>query len=393
MSSPPAFCPIKFRALTKSSVKGFREFFEKFNKMLLTTQPSSRNTIVAEVVQVAEGCTFLSPVTEAAEVQRMINSHNLSYRDPALNVTKSPYGRLQIKRTVFYTGYIISNADSARLISQLLNPLLPPGLADSNDMRYMANNILITPRPAPKSILDKVGGIGKKLSWQVTGTAVFENKLWAARVAPVPETEKYYTENPVPVIVLAVRKGARPIDAGKIQNWQPVPPDKAFIFDTVVGEKVVLRVEEEDPEEGEWESQFMNKNNKRRHQQEYRDEDVIYPIKDNRDTGYYYQNGYDQSSPQGRPSGPHQNHHQRHGGDGRFHDDSSRRGGASNFRGNRGRGSGGGRGKGGNSGRGGGGRSRGRGRDGAPPGYRSLDDYAGYDGGYDDRSGPAVMNY
>ncbi|KAL2014383.1 hypothetical protein VTN00DRAFT_1908 [Thermoascus crustaceus] len=374
-------------------VKGFREFFEKFNKMLLTQQPSSRKTIVAEVIQVAEGCTFLSPVTEAAEVQRMINAHNLAYRDPALNVTKSPYGRLQIKRTIFYTGYIISNADSARLISQLLNPLLPPGLADSNELKYMANNILITPRPAPKSILDKVGGIGKKLSWQVTGIAVFENKLWAARVAPVPETEKYYTENPVPVIVLALRKGARPIDAGRIQNWQPVPPEKAFVFDTVVGEKVVLRVEEEDPEEGEWESQFMNKNNKRRHQQEYRDEDVIYPIKDTRDMGFNHQNGYDQSSPQGR----HYNHHQRYGGNNgghHYHDDSSRRGGG-NYRGNRGRGSGGGRGKGGNSR--GGGRNRGRGRDGAPPGYRSLDDYAGYDGGYDDRSGPGggapVMNY
>ncbi|THC88454.1 hypothetical protein EYZ11_012095 [Aspergillus tanneri] len=235
-------------------VKHFREFFELQNrKFQSTSTPCSRKPINAEVIQVAEGSMFLSPVIETAEVQRMINSHNLSIRDPTFNGTKSPYGRLRIKRTIFYTAYLISNADSGRLISQLLTPMLPSGLADSNDLKYMANCILITPRPAPRSILDKIGGIGKKLSWQITGTAVFENKVWAARLTPVPATEKYYTENPCPVVVLAVRKGARPIDAGKIQNWQPVPSDKALTLETVVGEKVVLRVEEENPNEGEWE--------------------------------------------------------------------------------------------------------------------------------------------
>lgn len=354
-------------------MKGFREFFEKLNKTFLSAaSPSDRKPILAEVIQVAEGTTFLSPVTEVAEVQKMINSHNARFRDPALNVTKSPYGRLQIKRTVFYTGYLISNADSSRLITQLVHPLLPPGLIESNDLKYMANSVLITPRPAPKSILDKVGGIGKKVSWQVTGTAVYDHKIWAARVRPVPETVPYYTENPTPIIVLAVRRGARPIEAGRIQNWQPIPPDKAFVFDTVVGEKVILRVEEEDPDEGEWESQFVNKSNKRRHQQELNDEDVVYPPGLSRDSGSYYQNG-SESSPYGPPPRHPSNRH----------DEGPRRGGPS-FRG-RGRGSGGGRGKGGSSSRG-----RGRGR-GGPGGYRSLDDYAGYDGGYDDRG--QTMNY
>jgi hypothetical protein len=363
-------------------VKGFREFFEKLNRSFLSA-PSNRKTILAEVIQVAEGTKFLLPVTEVAEVQKMINSHNARFRDPVLNVTKSPYGRLQVKRTVFYTGYLISNNDSSRLITHLVHPLLPPGMGDSNDLKYMANSVLITPRPAPKSILDKVGGIGKKLRWQVTGVAVYDHKIWAARVKPVPETERYYTENPTPIIVLAVRKGARPIDAGRIQNWQPVGPDKALVFDTVVGEKVILRIEEEDPDEGAWESQFVNKNNKRRHHQELHDEDVVYPPGSTRDSGSYYQNNGTESSPYRRPypQGP------RHPGEGsrRYHDDPPRRGGGpSNFRGGRGRGSAGGRGKNGNSGRGGG---RGRGRGGGPQGYRSLDDYGGNDGSYDDRGG------
>ncbi|KAE8153978.1 hypothetical protein BDV25DRAFT_167990 [Aspergillus avenaceus] len=356
-------------------VKHFREFFEQLNRRFQSVQsPSPRRPINSEVIQVAEGATFLSPVIEAAEVQRMINAHNLAARNPSLNETKSPYGRLRIKRTIFYTGYLISNADSSRLISQTLNPMLPSGLADSNELKFMANSILITPRPAPRSILDKVGGLGKKLSWQVTGTAVFEHRVWAARLTPVPATEKYYTENPQPVVVLAVRKGARPIDAGKIQNWHPVPADKAFTFESVVGEKVVLRVEEENPHEGEWESQFLNKNHKRRHQQE-RDEDVLHPGQD------------------GPTPGKAHHYNPRYGGNNRHHhDEGSRRGGS--YRG-RGRGSG-------PRGRGhasrGGARGRGRARETGPPGgYRSFDDYSGYEAPYEEKPGPGnggpVMNY
>ncbi|KAL4921823.1 hypothetical protein BDW62DRAFT_208011 [Aspergillus aurantiobrunneus] len=359
-------------------VKGFRDFFEALNRNFQNLNgPDSRKPITAEVIQVAEGTMYLSPVIEAAEVQRMINSHNVASRNPVLNATKSPYGRLCIKRTTYFTGYLIPNTDSDSLIRQILNPLLPHGLADSNDLKYMANSILITPRPASRSILDKVGGIGKRMRWTVTGTGVFENKVWAARLQPVPGTEKYHTENRVPFVVLAVRKGARPIDASRIQNWHPIPNDKTLTIESVVGEKVVLRIEEDG--QGDWETQFMNKTGKRRHQQE-RDDYILYP---------------GQSNPEG-PQGRQNHHHPRHGGNNRHaHDDGHRRGG---YRG-RGRGAG-------TRGRGyphphrGGGRGRGRGRDSGHPNYRSLDDHSVHEAGggsYDEKPGPStggpVMNY
>ncbi|KAL4926892.1 rRNA 2'-O-methyltransferase fibrillarin-like protein [Aspergillus undulatus] len=364
-------------------VKGFRDFFEALNRNFQSSDvPGSRRPITAEVIQVYEGSKYLSPVIEAAEVQRMINSHNVATRNPALNPTKSPYGRLGIKRTTYFTGYLIPNSDSERLIKQLLSPLLPHGLADSNDLKYMANSILIAPRPASRQILDKVGGIGKKLNWVVTGTGVFENRAWAARLQPVPNTERYHTENRVPYVVLAIRKGARPIDASKIHNWHPVPHDKALNIESVVGEKVVLRIEEDG--QGDSEAQFMNRSSKRRHQQE-RDDDILYP---------------DQSNPDG-PQGRQHNYHQRGGGNNRHaHDDGHRRGGGGG--GYRGRGRGGGaRGRGNYAGsHRGGGRGRGRGRDAGPPGYRSLDDHSAHEGGggYDEKPGPnsgggPVMNY
>ncbi|PGH19302.1 hypothetical protein AJ80_04055 [Polytolypa hystricis UAMH7299] len=387
--------------------KGFREYFERFNRSLrAATPPPPRKPIVAEVIQVTEASTFLSPVTEAAEIQRMINSHNAILSGPSGNITKSPYGRLRVKRTIFYTGYILSNADSSRLINHLLSPMLPSGAADAADIKVMANNVLITPRPAPRSILDKVGGIGKTVKWRVTGTAAFDNRIWAARVAPIPDSETIHTDNPEPIIVLALRKGTRPADAGRIRDWKPVAPDDMLVFDAVVGQKMLLRVEEEHPEEGEWESLFMNKNNKRRapppQQQHIPREDEAPYNRDDHNTG----RNYYQSANQEHGSSNRGGYTQGYQGSNRYHgDDGPRRGGGqSSYRGSRGRGGRGGRG--GSSERGGRGRGRGRGRGGGEahhPSYRSLDDYShgpgsggGYDGPDDRGSGGAtgpVMNY
>ena len=351
----------------------------------------------------------------------MINNHNASYS--LANTTRSRSRRLQIKRTFVYCGYLINAQDSARLIN--LASVAAP-LIDSGDVRYMANSILITPRPAPRSILDRVGGMGKKVTWQVTGTAVFENKVWAARVEPTSSNEKYYTENPSPVVVLALRKGARPIDAGRIQNWQPVSADRALIFDTVVGDKITLRIENEDSGESEYESLFVNKSNKRKQAFEgndaypqrdrgvyqQRDRDVVMKDRDDHQTsnrndphrqadrrgqGRYVTNGDDDrrymngngrgggSQNRGGISARNQNQGQDRRSNNPAHNNGSGRGARNNERRDRG---GGGRNRGG----------RDNGRGGGPVGYKSLDDYpgGGYDGTYDDTVGSGaqmVMNY
>ena len=231
--------------LNNLSVIGFREFFSTFNKTLLTDpSPTPRKTITAEVIEVAENSTSLDPVQEVAEVQRIINAHNT-----ALSSGKSPRHAKPwtINRTTFYTAYLISPPDTEKLLA--VGNLSPNTL--TNDIRTMANSIMITPRPASQlalNILDKVGGLGKKLRWRVVGTGNFDNRVWAARVEPVPASEKYYCENPqAPNVVLALRKNARPGEASRIQNWMPLPKDKVFEFETVVGEKIMLRIDEERP--------------------------------------------------------------------------------------------------------------------------------------------------
>jgi uncharacterized membrane protein YgcG len=311
-------------------VKFFRSFFTEYNtRQNGVGGTPTRGPITAEVVQVVAASMQLDPVYETAEVQRIINDHNAA-------ISKGRSGRrLMIKKTVFYTGYLISNTDTQKLLTLVQ---LPHNMPDT-EMKYLANNVLITPRPCPHSILEKVGGMGSKTTWEITGTGLFENKVWAAKVQPIPGDKKYYTENPVPMIVLAVRKGARPIDAGKIQNWQPVPPEKHFVFETTVGEKVLLRIEEEDPRENEYESLFPNKSLKRKHQQ------------DDANSNRHSSDSYVTGRNDGGRGGGQQNFGGGRGGRGR---------GQAPQRGNRG-------------GRGGGGGGRGRGRGGGYN-YRSLDD-------------------
>jgi hypothetical protein len=174
--------------------------------------------------------------------------------------------------------------------------------------------------------------------WAARLLGLSQGPIWAASVQPVPHTKKFYTENPEPIVVLALRKGAKPIDAGKIQNWQPVPPEKQYVFESTVGEKVLLRIEDEDPRENDYESLFPNKTNKRKH-----------PIEDEsfrRDSGSYW-NGAGSAGGRGG--------FQQRGGRGIHRGNGSQRG----HRGGGNRGNGGGR----------GGRGRGGGQH-----YRSLDD-------------------
>ncbi|KAF1950245.1 hypothetical protein CC80DRAFT_496896 [Byssothecium circinans] len=329
--------------------KGFRDFLFQFNRDLMAgTLPTTRKPITAEVVQVPENATQLDPVTEVAEIQRMLNAHNVLVKAGNAPPNARPH---QIKKTVFYTGYMIPKAMSEKLAALVK---LPPGTPEG-DIRYLANSILITPKPCPKSILDKVGGIGFKVVWKVTGIACFENKLWAARCEPVPKSTKYYSENPTPTVVLAIRKGGQPKDAARIHNWHPVPEDEAYIFETTVGEKVQLRIEEEQSNETRYESYFPNKTYHRRTREDDGDHSrPHYPRYDDR-----------------RPAGPPGYQNQTYRGGNRERGRGGNRNSAYGSRGGRG---GGYRGD-----RGGGGRGRSRGggaggRDGPSSSYKSLDD-------------------
>lgn len=252
-------------------VKGFRDFMEQYNERQsgATKLPPTRKPISYDVIQVLETASNLDPVVEVAEVQHLVNAHNEVVGRGSASVTANPFSivtrrpprpgslsasRLLIKKTVFFTGYLIGPADTQRLLE------LAPRHASLADVKFLANNILISPRPCPQSILDKIGGIGARMVWEVTGIASFQDSVWAARLRPVPEDAVYHTENQCPLVVLAVRRGARPMDASRIrdQDWVPLSADLAPLrFETTVGEKMLLSIEAENYAEDAYESLFQ----------------------------------------------------------------------------------------------------------------------------------------
>ena len=220
------------------SVRNLRDFLDRVNKGAATKSlPVPRLPINGTVVQVPDQSATLNPVTEISQVQRMINTHN----------AVTPYQRLQIKRTVFYTGYLLDATGTANLVS--LIPLPSSANSDASSLKVLGNNIMIAPRPATAAMLDKVGGLGAKQIWQVSATGTWQHSVWAARVQPVPPTAPYFTESPHPIVVLACRKGAKTADANLISHWTPVPSERQFVFETTVGEKAQLRIEREGPDD------------------------------------------------------------------------------------------------------------------------------------------------
>lgn len=355
--------------------KGFREFLHDYNKRAHGANAPRSPLAVAEVVQVADMSTNLDPVVEIAEIQHMINHHN----EAVANKTKGFQGdRLMIKKTVFFTGYMINPADTKRLLTLAS---IPPGMSDA-ELKYHANNIMICPRPCPQSILEKVGGMGSKMKWAVTGTACHDKSIWAACLRPVPDTARFHTDNPSPLVVLALRKGAKPIDAAKIKNWQPIPPDKTFIFETTVGEKVLLRIEREDLNEDAYESLFPNKASKRKHAG-----DDSPPARYNNNDRSERGGGYHGPRGGGNHYNNHQNNNSNHrGGRGGFNNNYRGGGYRGGSKGGNHRGTARGGNRGGRGGRGGGGGG------GGARHYHSLDDVGTRDFGgssamYDDSPG------
>lgn len=323
--------------LMDDSTLAFRDYFDSLNAELVSpTAPTPRKPIKAVVIQVADTVTTLDPVIETSEVQRMINDHNTVINDSHRVGDSINLLAWEIKRHVFFTGYLLAQKDGAKLIDLLNQSYKIP----ETGISYLANSILISPRPPAHHIITRVGGWGFKQKWQVTGIGHFENKLWAARVTPVPSKSSTYTENPIPLVVLAMNKNARPVDANKIQIWLAVTPADSLTFETTVGEKVQLRVERATEADSDRDNPPHN--------------DLKRPYHTFRPNRGGYNNDENR-----RPNGP---------GNGRGgYQNRGRGGGGGNgpqAGGNRGRGRGGG----GGGNRGGNARGRGRG------GYRSLDD-------------------
>ncbi|KAI5793902.1 hypothetical protein DFH27DRAFT_485236 [Peziza echinospora] len=215
-------------------VTAFEKFFAEYNATLARL---GRKPLAANVVQVLEQIKYLDPLKESIEIVRLLNEHNEIARGQE-NV--SP--RLQpliLKKHVFFTAYKLSEVDSAVLLAAYPIPQL-------GDIHTLANIIMITPRKAHPSVLQKAGGLGNEIEFEVISTGVWQDRIWAVTVRPVDPKAKCYTDTPKPIIVLGHRRGVKPQEANLIKRWTEVEEGSRFKFKAVVWEKKSLRIEGED---------------------------------------------------------------------------------------------------------------------------------------------------
>lgn len=205
----------------------------------------SRAHLKVDVIQVAKIFRFLDPMVELVQVQNLINEHN----------SLSPRPPLRIKKTVYYTGYLLTPTESAYVLNSIS---FPKTIANEQDVKVLASSVLITRKPATRPLLRKTGPIGRKIKFEIIGVGHWENKVWAALVKPVDPSIQIYSDYTQPVVVLACRRSTRPSEANKITNWVE-PPMKDIEFSTIIGEKTLYRIEEEIPGQDGWESLFPKK--------------------------------------------------------------------------------------------------------------------------------------
>lgn len=353
--------------------QGFREFLARMNAQFSKNGP--RPPFTANVIQVTEKDLLMDPQTEVNTVQQMINTHNTAVLAGTASKRSVP---LKIGRSVLMTSYMVSEEDSVRLqtlVRQTQDYI-------TGQINPHATEICIAPYAADHATLSRVGGIGAKIRWKVNAVGVLDNRVWAARIAPVDKTAHVWTAKTPAHIVLAVRGAARATDSSRIGQWQPVEAHEQIQFETTVGEKVLLSIDQErHPGAQQNGAQPVGSTNGRKHSLDMDDENDFPALGSAPRAQKSARNGHGPKTQQRPQYGNNNNTFNNRGSGGGIGFAAQRGGGGGHNGGRGGRGNhrGGGQRGGQRGGRGGGGQPRPRGGQ----GYRSLDANPGqqYGGG------------
>ncbi|KAF4556136.1 Hypothetical protein D9617_1g080110 [Elsinoe fawcettii] len=224
--------------------KGFEEYLTLLNQEWASNPLAGRNPVKTEVVLVEPNLTYFDVDTELEVIGRIVKNNNLALKMGRGKATAKVWNMIKSR---IYTGYIVEPTDTTRLLQ--LVPQSDPD--EKNDFRSLADNIMISFRPPRDDIIRRAGGWGAQRKWRVNGIGNYNGNIWAARVTPVDPHLSTYTESFNPLIVLKMRKSVKASEANRITNWTDIPPndERAIVFDTMVQDKVVLKILEK-PEGG-----------------------------------------------------------------------------------------------------------------------------------------------
>ena len=177
--------------------------------------------------------TQLDPQAEEALVKTMVDETN------AADMAEEDEEYVLDKK-VFSLGYQLDDDDFKRIFDTYMALATEPqATTDSRDWRPIRQSSVFIYFNALPHILDRVGGIGKQVDFEITHFGV-SNKAMALALSPVasyhevttsrgetklkPDSRmRFWTKNELPVLVLATKDGGKPTDANFIDNWMAIP--------------------------------------------------------------------------------------------------------------------------------------------------------------------------
>jgi len=182
---------------------------------------------------IAMPMTQLDPQVEEGLVKTMVDETNAA--DMA-----DEDEEYVLDKKVFSLGYQLDDDDFQRIFDTYIALATETqATTDSRDWRPVRKSSVFIYFNALPHILDRVGGIGKQVDFEITHLGV-SNKALALALSPAasyheattsrgetklkPDSRmRFWTKNDLPVLVLATKDGGKPTDANVIDDWMAVP--------------------------------------------------------------------------------------------------------------------------------------------------------------------------
>jgi hypothetical protein len=180
-----------------------------------------------------------------------------------------------VEKKVFGLSYVLDPVDFQPLFDTYLG-LMDKSVSDRHDWRTMRQpSVFIHFNNAPH-ILNKVGGIGKQVEFEITHLGV-SDKVLALRLVPIAsyhqvmdgegdtvlQTDsrlRYWSKNEIPVLVVATRDGGKPIDANYLERWTPITSsveNRRFIARVSAKQEISIELVSKKEEKAKQEAEYI----------------------------------------------------------------------------------------------------------------------------------------
>ncbi|CCH41933.1 hypothetical protein BN7_1472 [Wickerhamomyces ciferrii] len=158
-----------------SQLNGFQKFLNEYTEAV-------RPELIYNLIPVSPEVKYLEPKKERALIEELLEQHN-SLVDQGKSTAK--LGRMTLKRSFFFSAYIVEVDSKAELLSYLIdkfNHIFTPEVQDSIDFQL---DFIPISRNRVSAALELKINEDPEVEWKITSFGVSNDDAFAVRVEPV----------------------------------------------------------------------------------------------------------------------------------------------------------------------------------------------------------------